>query len=158
MSTSAESTCWLRWSGGLRSRYTRGVNEDLPAVEPVPDPGLSPPNRLTLGELHGFLNGLEPGWYKTRDLYPRYAAWAEREGKPQVTVKGLGESIRRELNPNRSYVSGHVSVWHILETMTRPKTELEEYAEGRAWFVDVTGRDPKPGSPEEFALNQSLKS
>ena len=130
------------------------MNEDLPDVQVQPDPASLPVNRLTLKELHGFLGGLTPGWYKTRDLYPRYVAWAEREGKTPVTVKALGESIKRELNPDRSFASGHASVWHILEHMTRPKTELEEYAEGRAWFKDVSGTAPKPGSPEEFAIAQ----
>jgi hypothetical protein len=93
---------------------------------------------LTLDELRAFLVGIAPGWYTSRDLHLRYAAWAQREGKPVVTVKGLGESMALNLEPKpeRRWVRGHRAIWMITERMTREATPEELFAEGRDWFVE----------------------
>lgn len=103
-------------------------------------PQRAPTARLTLEELHGFLGGIEPGWYSTRDLHARYTAWADREGKYVVSVKTLGESIRFRLQPDRQFKRGGQSIWNITEKLTRPQTEEEAFAEGRDWFIDTSTR------------------
>lgn len=70
-------------------------------------------------DLRSFLAGVKPDWYRTKDLYPRYLAWAQRQGKDPASAKTLGEMIRRVLRPDRRYAHGHLSVWKITEEMTR---------------------------------------
>lgn len=114
------------------------MNEDLPVVTPQ-RPTTA---RLTLEEMHGFLGGIVPGWYSTRDLHVRYTAWANREGKDVVSVKTLGESIRVRLQPDRQFKRGGQSIWNITEKLTRPQTEAEAFAEGRDWFRDTSTGQP----------------
>lgn len=83
--------------------------DKLPDVTPVNLTGARPPRK----DIVDFLVGLPDGWYRTRDLYPRYVAWAEREGKTPATVKGLGEGIRHRLDPHRASSHGNVSVYWI---------------------------------------------
>lgn len=92
---------------------------DLPEVRPLA-------TTLVAGEdLASAFQGLEPGWYRTADLLPRYLAWAGKSERPGVTAKVLGEAITRTWpeTPRRK-VSGGVSAWWLDEkTLTH-----------RAWF------------------------
>lgn len=78
---------------------------DLPVVQP----------RKTVVEkdLHDALIGIEPGWYTSSDLLPRYLAWAGQNGKPEVSAKTLGEAIRRAFDPKRRRVVGNVALWYL---------------------------------------------
>lgn len=92
---------------------------DLPEVRPLA-------TTIVDGEdLASAFQGLEPGWYRTADLLPRYLAWAEKNGKAEVTKKVLGEAITRTWsNTPRRKVFGGVSAWWLdKETLTH-----------RAWF------------------------
>jgi hypothetical protein len=82
---------------------------------PVRGPGPSVPE----SDIRAVLKGIEPGWYRTRDLYPRYVAWAERQGKKAASSKSLGESIRRSLALEVSRAHGNVTRWHITEALTQ---------------------------------------
>lgn len=64
------------------------------------------------------LIGVTPGTYRTRDLYPRYQAWAERLGKPVASAKSLGEAIGRMGVERHSSSHGHVTVWNIAKSWT----------------------------------------
>lgn len=81
---------------------------DLPTVKPL---------AVVQGaDLGPALTGVEPGWYKTADLLPRYNAWAESNGKPTVTGKTLGEAIRREYGATQSRrAHGNVTMWYLDE-------------------------------------------
>ncbi len=66
--------------------------------------------------------GVQPGWYTSKALLPRYNAWADREGCPRASVKALGEAIKRALNPDSGYAHGHISVWNITAEMVSGPT------------------------------------
>lgn len=90
---------------------------ELPMPVPMSFSGSSVP--LPLEDLRQVLIGIEPGWYRTRDLYPRYVAWAESQGKTPASVKTMGEAIRRELDVERGVTHGNVSRWYITEELTK---------------------------------------
>jgi len=73
--------------------------DNLPNVEPLSEE--SPATALSRDDLIEIMGGLRDGWYRTRDLYPRYAVWAERKCLSLATPKTLGESIARELKLDR---------------------------------------------------------
>lgn len=92
---------------------------DLPV--PVPVVAVSP----TRDDLVAVLTGLDPGVYYSRDLLPRYLAWAKAVGKRPITAKILGQSMARHFQfPHRS-VNGR-SAWTI----------TPEAVAGRDWFVE----------------------
>lgn len=84
---------------------------------------------MTRDDLVAILTGLEPGEYRTRDLLPRANSWLERQGRPPVTAKTLGEEIARRLGLERRIVVGHVAAWHV----------TPEAVAGRDWFVEPRG-------------------
>ena len=94
--------------------------DELPSATPIPAPPLS------REDLVAVLTGLEPGEYRTRDLLPRVNAWLEREGRPPVTAKTLGEQIAYRLGLERRVVKGHVAAWRV----------TPEAVAGRDWFVE----------------------
>jgi hypothetical protein len=104
----------LRFGGPGGARYTGGMNEDLPTVTPQALPG----HWVTEEDIRAFVKGMEPGWYTSRDLHPRYAAWAERESLPVASIKTLGESIRRHVKMDNRHTHGHVKVWFLPEELT----------------------------------------
>jgi hypothetical protein len=71
-------------------------------------------------DVRAVLVGITPGWYRTADLYPRYAAWAASKGREVASAKTLGEVIRRGLRLERRTVHGHVAAWHVTEDLTSP--------------------------------------
>lgn len=87
-------------------------------------PNPTPRALLTEADLQAAFEGIEPGWYRTADLLPRYAAWAEREGRAPTTTRSLGWAIRTAFQPQARKVHGNVAVWYLDEaTLTH-----------RAWF------------------------
>lgn len=72
------------------------------------------------------LTGLAPGWYTSRDLLPRYNAWAADNGRESITAKTLGESVNRVLRLDRRNVHGNVRAFHV----------TPEALSGRDWFVE----------------------
>lgn len=63
-------------------------------------------------DLRAALGEMEPGEYRSADLLPTYNAWAERESKPTVDSKTLGEAIARETCLD-SRVSHRARVWRL---------------------------------------------
>lgn len=89
------------------------MTDDLPNVAP-----LDPRTRVSLEDLCSVLRGLEPGLYTSRDLHPRYAVWAGREGKPVATTKALGEALRRLVGPGSTgQAHGNVGVYRLTAEM-----------------------------------------
>lgn len=79
---------------------------------PMPSPRLS----VTEAEVLSVVKGMEPGPYRTRDIYPRYETWARREGKRVATRQTLGLTLQR-MTERLSGSHGHVSVWIITPEM-----------------------------------------
>lgn len=93
----------------VRNCYCAGM-DDLPMVKPLP----RPPEPLTREDLVDMLTGLEPGYYLTRDLYPRYLAWAKKNHRDPVTVLSLGQSISRRVGLGwRRRSSQQMKMWHV---------------------------------------------
>lgn len=80
----------------------------------MPTPFLTSPGARNI---RAALQGIEPNWYRSVDLLPRYNAWAAANGEPEVKAKALGEAINREFQPERRWTHGHVAVWHITSDM-----------------------------------------
>jgi hypothetical protein len=95
--------------------------DDLPYVPPTQI--ADPPTREDLIEL---LTGLAPGWYRSRDLHPRYLVWAERKGRTPVTIKTLGETISRVMMLDKRRSKGNVVQFRV----------TPDAVAGRDWFVD----------------------
>ncbi len=66
---------------------------------------------VTWDDLQAALAEIEPGEYKTAQLLPTYNAWAEREGKPVLDSKTLGEAIARKTCLDSRHGHGHIRVW-----------------------------------------------
>lgn len=84
----------------------------------MPTP-LSPPGpRIPVTEVdaRATLVGIAPGWYRARDLFPRYEAVVSAAGRPPGTVKNLGEALGR-MGLEREWVHGHVYAWHVTEEL-----------------------------------------
>jgi hypothetical protein len=95
-----------------------GTMSDLPEVRP-----LAPP--VTGDDVASALLGLEPGWYRSSALLPRYLVWAKANGKPEITAKTLGEIISRTWpGTARRRIQGGVSAWWLDEATLKH----------RAWF------------------------
>jgi hypothetical protein len=88
---------------------------------------MSEPTKVSSEDLSEALSGLEPGWYRTSDIHPRYVEWAKRRGKEPAGVKALGESIRRILKPRHKTTKG-LSVWYL----------DHDIVTGRAWFTSAS--------------------
>lgn len=71
-----------------------GMKKPLPYVAPY---GHLPAGEGSLSneDLFSLLAGLEPGWYTTASLWPRYLVWAENENRPPVKRISLGMNLRR---------------------------------------------------------------
>jgi hypothetical protein len=69
--------------------------------------------RVTWDDLRAALAEVEPGEYRTAQLLPTYNTWAEREGKPTLTTKALGEAIARETCLNSRHGHGHIRLWTV---------------------------------------------
>lgn len=79
---------------------------ELPNVLPVPI--------VTDADVRAVLDGLAPGRYTTRDLYPRYEVWARnQENHRPVGRKAFGVALRRVLGPPVGYAHGHVNVFQL---------------------------------------------
>lgn len=56
---------------------------ELPEVRPMEDLEKAPrPRRITDDQWRSILAGLEPGWYTSSMLYPRYVAWVPSGSSP----------------------------------------------------------------------------
>lgn len=75
--------------------------------------------------LRAAFHGIEPGWYRSADLLPRFNAWAKEAGKEEVSVKTLGEAISKEL-ACRVKKRGHASVWWIDEPTLTHRNWFQE--------------------------------
>lgn len=104
-----------------------GTMTDLPTPLPSPEPRPI----VTADDLRAALAGVPDGWYRSADLLPRYLAWAEREGKPELNAKGLGEAIARELKPEKR-AKHHSAIWRI----------DERNLNGEVWDSPLKGIDP----------------
>jgi hypothetical protein len=78
----------------------------LPDVAPRPAPA-----DLSIEDVREVIRGLEHGWYRTRDLYPRYVAWAEQVGKEPVGRVQLGRVLYQVADG--SYISSGVRVFEL---------------------------------------------
>ena len=87
---------------------------DLPDVRPVNSSAL-----VTDDQVRAVLVGLEPGWYVARDLYPRYLAYAEREGLAPGSRAALGNALRRVTPPSDRFAHGHSRLYQVTEELTR---------------------------------------
>lgn len=87
-----------------------GDMTDLPMPEPRPF--------LSDSDVRAVLDGLQPGVYLTRDLYPRYEAWARREGKRIVSRNMFGTAMARVVE-RAGNAGGHVSAW-IVGPISKP--------------------------------------
>jgi hypothetical protein len=84
-----------------------GDMTDLPNPSP-----LLLPVFITNEEARAVLEGLEPGWYRARDLYPRYEALTRAAGGRVGNAKALGEALSRAGVPRRT-VHDHVSAYQV---------------------------------------------
>ena len=80
---------------------------DLPNVSPIPLPPF-----ITAEEVRAVLEGLDPGWYRARDLHPRYEALASAAGRQVASVKALGEALRRAKVPSRK-IQNNISAYGV---------------------------------------------
>lgn len=80
---------------------------EIPSATP-----LTLPVFVTEEEVRELLAGLEPGWYRARDLLPRYEAQARQAGRRVGDAKKLGEALHRAGLPTRK-VHGHASAYEI---------------------------------------------
>jgi hypothetical protein len=87
------------------------MNEDLPSVTPLSESRQKQlRNRLEVGDC---LRGLSPGRYTTAMLYPRYLAWAEREGVKPLKLPGLAHAMRALAGPAVEKLPSKHSVWEL---------------------------------------------
>jgi hypothetical protein len=93
-----------------------GDMTDLPSVTPLPavPPMAQPP--VTDSDLRTVLQGLEPGWYSVRDLYPRMVALADRRGIAAPTKIQFGMALRAAGVENRN-IRGHVRAWLVTDEL-----------------------------------------
>jgi hypothetical protein len=99
------------------------MNEDLPTPVPLTE-------SIPSEDVMDMLRGLAPGNYTTRDLYPRYQAWAEREKKPVKSAQRLGMALKR-VTPSGRFAHGHARTWHVTTAVLAGR-HLDS---GRDWFV-----------------------
>jgi hypothetical protein len=78
----------------------------LPDVTPR-----SAPAEVSIEDVRAMIKGLRHGWYKTRDLYPRYLAWAKQAGKRPANRVRLGQALLQVADS--SYVAGHIRVFEL---------------------------------------------
>lgn len=91
---------------------------DLPSVEPVDTTPFVEQGNLLLT-----LAGLVPGWYRVRDLYPRYLALEHRlENEPGTRI-GFGMAIRR-LGLDSRTVHGHAKAWEVTDEVLKLAGEM----------------------------------
>lgn len=104
------------------------MNEDLPNVIPLDSPTAT---RLSTADAWRMIQGLQPGRYITADLYPRYVAWATREGVPVGGRKILGEALRRLIGRDAGKAHGNVSVFEltreVLDGTAFPPSRIAPY-------------------------------
>lgn len=90
--------------------------QPLPPVLPLPEVRPlhfeNPMGQLQAAELLEIVQGLEPGWYTTALLHPRYRVWAENNGRRVLSKTALAfrlnqlvgkENIRIGLYKFREY-------------------------------------------------------
>jgi len=76
---------------------------ELPNVSPLP--------WFTTDDMRSLLIGLAPGRYTTRDLWPRYQAWATSQGRDTVSRNAFGLALSRVLGAPVGWAHGHVKVY-----------------------------------------------
>jgi hypothetical protein len=74
------------------------MTKPLPKVRPIAKDvrDVLEPSRPDLLEL---IRGLEPGWYTSRSLYPRYKVWAENRNYRPAGMHSLGARLRNLVGP-----------------------------------------------------------
>ena len=75
-------------------------------------PEVTPVQMVNQDDVRAVIEGLAPGWYRTRDLWPRYLAWAEREGKTPGTKIRFG-IVLRQVAMESKIVRDHVAAHRI---------------------------------------------
>lgn len=80
---------------------------------PVPAPFVAGPAQPTIIDIRRALSGIQPGWYRSADLLPRYNAWAEQNGRPQTNARLLGIGIRHGLTPESRNLHGNLRAWNL---------------------------------------------
>lgn len=89
-------------------------------------PDVKPTDILTSQDLVEVITGLSPGWYRSRDLHPRYKAWAESQHREVREVGMLGQMIGRTRLLERRTITGGIALWHVTENAIT----------GRDWFTE----------------------
>jgi hypothetical protein len=89
----------------------------------VPEP-LGVP--VTDDQARAVLEGLDPGWYATRTLWPRYLTLVAREGWPLSNRISLGSALKRVANKHQRV--GSALAFKVEETTagTDPAAEKEQ--------------------------------
>lgn len=77
--------------------------QPLPEPEPLPEPsGLSREDAaksVHLDEVQEVVRGLEPGWYTTMLLHPRYRVWADNNGRRVSSRTALAFKLGELVGP-----------------------------------------------------------
>lgn len=81
---------------------------NLPTVAPLAP--MMP--RPEAADVRAMLQGLEPGWYTSASLLPRYNAWADQNGRSATGAKHLGEALGRMDFPRRK-AHGNVRAYGV---------------------------------------------
>ena len=84
----------------------------LPTPVPLPLPVVVDP-----ADVLATVKGLTPGWYRARDLHPRYAVLAHAAGHVVGDTKKLGEALWRTRRFERRYVHDHVTAYLVTEEL-----------------------------------------
>jgi len=69
--------------------------------------------RPSWDDLKNALMTVPPGDYATRELLPAYLAWAEKEGKPAVDAKQLGEALAQETCVETAGLRHGAKIWYV---------------------------------------------
>jgi hypothetical protein len=103
---------------------------ELPDVQPV---SVSPVRTVGEGDVLLTIAGLRPGWYRVRDLYPRFLAYEEssKNDPPRTKIQFGGALSQMDLESQ--FTHGHTKVWHFTaELLERAGSVAEKVAGFRA--------------------------